>query len=293
MDLVTQHETAGPPGGPSCEHTSGELGDIRRLAIPSVLDTSFVRTGLVCQLKSGGPPASLAAAQDGTIRLFMEQETMGETFEKLPLFATRLDVPLPALERMFVDAWLPYIRVVALSGGFRELDRRAAAVRDRDADDYPAAALAALLSPCILLTHNHRDFGPLGTREWSQGVRAVGATIDLKASENRQQGAVLLPAAPVVAVGAGAKWVADRIGSAAWVILGLLVVAGIVAFQRQSDDRRDGIKRGETGSREQPALLPVSRWKSTSKQSARWNKRRSSSARTPCQHRPAAHQRRQ
>ena len=53
----------------------------------AVLDTSCVRTGLHRQLRHGSPPASITTAEDGSIRLFMEYETLVETQRKLPKFA--------------------------------------------------------------------------------------------------------------------------------------------------------------------------------------------------------------
>lgn len=186
--------------------------------------------------------------QDGTIRLFMERETLQETYEKLPVFAEQLRVPASELMRIFTEDWLPYIWVVALPPGLRELDRRATTVRDRDSDDYPTAALAALLSPCILLTHD-KDFGPLGIRERSQGVKAVLAVIDIKDGQIQLLGVAAVPAAPVVAVGGAVKWAADRVGPAAWVILGLLIAGVVVAYRRQPPEKRNAIKKvsGEVG----------------------------------------------
>lgn len=224
--------------------TSGPAYRGIRGPLPAVLDTCWVRSALACQLKNGKPPVSLSAAQDGTVRVFMERETLAETRERLPRFASQLDVNSSELEAMFEDTWLRCIRVVDLPAPLRALDRRADAVRARDADDYPAAALAALLSPCILLTHNHRDFSPLGVREWSQGVGAVRAAIEVNRREDRLTAAIVGPALPVLGVGAGTKWAAERIGPAAWVLLGLLLVAGIAAFRRQPEGRRDAIKAG-------------------------------------------------
>lgn len=217
---------------------------LRRRPIPAVLDTSCVRTGLAQQLTKGVPPASLRTAQDGTIRLFMERDTLAETAEKLPLFAEQLGVPTARLVRMFDDDWLPHIRGIALPHELRELDERAAAVRDLDDDDFPAAALAALLSPCILLTHNHKHFRPLGVREPWQGVHAVVAAVDIGINERRFQAVVMVPTAPALAIGAGAKWAVDRFGPIAWVVLGLLAAGGYVAYRHQSPDRREAIRKG-------------------------------------------------
>ncbi len=63
---------------------------------------------------------------------------------------------MPAAEqrRMLNDDWLPHVDVVKLPASLRQADPRAMEVHDRDTADFPATALAALLSPCLLLTHN-------------------------------------------------------------------------------------------------------------------------------------------
>jgi hypothetical protein len=126
--------------------------DPRRGPLPAVLDTGFIRTGLEDQLKKGKLPASVWSAQDGSLRLFMEYDTLIETGEKLPKFADQLGVTVSELRRILNQDWLPNIEVVRLPPTLRELDPRALLVRDRDTDDFPAAALAALLSPCLLPT---------------------------------------------------------------------------------------------------------------------------------------------
>lgn len=187
----------------------------------AVLDTSCVRTGLRHQLQHGSAPLSLSTARDGSVRLFMEYETLAETGRKLSKFAKDLGVTTADLARTFDEDWLPHITVVRLPPELRQLDQRAAQVRTLDADDYPAAALAALLSPCVLLTHNFKDFGPLGMKSWSQGPDAIAAGIDLHVGQLHLNAVVMAPAAPVMAVGAAAKWASEKIGPWAWVLLGL------------------------------------------------------------------------
>lgn len=84
--------------------------------------------------------------------------------------ARDLGVTRAELIRILNEDWLPHIEVVKIPPRLRQVDPRALEVRDREADDYPAAALAALLSACILLTHNYTDFGALGVKTKSQGV---------------------------------------------------------------------------------------------------------------------------
>lgn len=206
-----------------------------------VLDTCAVRTGLRHQLRYGEPPKSVRLAQCGSLRLFMEYDTLTETGARLSRFAEQLGVRTNELVRMLNEDWLPYVKVVRLPSGLRQLDPRALAVRERDADDYPAAALAALLSPCVLLTHD-RDFAALGVLTSSQGVETIVAAVNLRVGQMHLRGVAMVPAVPAVAVGATAKWAADRYGPVAWFALGGLVAGGIWYYFRQPMERRERIK---------------------------------------------------
>jgi hypothetical protein len=63
------------------------FADLGRGPLLAVLDTGNVRTGLHYQLKHDSPPASITTACDGSMRMFMEYETLIETQRKLPKFA--------------------------------------------------------------------------------------------------------------------------------------------------------------------------------------------------------------
>jgi hypothetical protein len=67
--------------------TNRSYVELTRRPLLAVLDTSCVWTGLHHQLVKGQPPASISTVQDGTVKLFMEYETLVETCEKLPKFA--------------------------------------------------------------------------------------------------------------------------------------------------------------------------------------------------------------
>ena len=225
------------------------LSELKEGPIPAVLDTSCVRTGLHYQLANNRLPASMDVVRSGRFRMFMELETLNETWNRLPRFAQQLGVPLSTLQRMFADDWLPLLSIVSLTESLRQIDQRAEAVRLLDSDDYPTAALAALLSPCVLLTRNSRDFGPLNVKVHTQGVDAVFAAVNVKVGETQVQAIVMLPAAPVVAVGATTKWAAEKIGPTAWFVLALIVAGGVVLYQRQAPERKERIKHvaSETG----------------------------------------------
>jgi hypothetical protein len=217
------------------------FSDVGDGVLPAV-DTSCVRTGLHYQLSNGSPPASVTTAQDGSVRVLMEYDTLVETQRKLPKFAKGLGVTTAELTRILNEDWLPNIDVVKIPPRLRQVDRRAMEVRDHDADDYPAAALAALLSPCILLTHNYKHFAALGVKTESQGVDAVLAMVDLKVGRMHVQAVVMLPAAPVRMAGATMKWASNRFGPVTWVILGVIAIGGICWYRNQPPERRDRIK---------------------------------------------------
>jgi hypothetical protein len=216
---------------------------LRRGPVPAVLDTDCVRTGLHYQLKTGAPPASVTTARDGMIRLFMEYDTLTEAIARLPRFADQFGVPVAELRRMFDEDWLPHVQVVRVPDELRQLDPRAAAVRDVDPNDYAAAALAALLSPCIMLTRDRHHFAALGVRTASQGVDAVMALIDISVGEVRVQMALAVPAAPARLAVAGGKWACERIGPVAFgAILLMTAAGGIWWYSRQPAERRERIK---------------------------------------------------
>jgi hypothetical protein len=216
--------------------------DPRRGPRPPGRDTTIKPTRLEVQLKKGKLPASVWSARDGSLRLFMEYDTLIETDEKLPKFAAQLGVTVSQLRRILNQDWLPNIEVVRLPLTLRELDPRALLVRDRDADDFPAAALAALLSPCLLLTHD-KDFGVLGVRSRNQGRDGLLAVIAIKVGEVRLQAVIAVPALPFRAAGAAMNWATEKIGPVAWVILGLVVAGGIYWDLKQPTERRDDVKK--------------------------------------------------
>jgi hypothetical protein len=224
--------------------------DLNRRPLPAVLDTDFVRTGLHYQVRNGIPPRSVRTAQRGSLRLFMEYDTLTELEARLPKFADQLGVSVVDLRQVLNEDWLPHVDVVKLPALLRQADPRALQVRDRDGGDFPAAALAALLSPCLLLTCNYKHFGALGVRTRSQAVDGVMAVAAINIGEMQVRAIVMIPAAPVMAVGTTVKWASDRFGPVSWVILGVLIGGGIYWYRKQPTERRERVKQiaGEIGT---------------------------------------------
>jgi len=219
------------------------LSELRRGPLPAVLDTDFIRTGLHSQLSNGQPPRSVRIARNGAVRLFMEYDTLVETGQKLPKFAEQFGIPVTDLRRALNEDWLPNIDVVRLPPAIRELELRALQVRERDEDDFPAAALAALLSPCLLLTHNSKHFSVLGVKTRKQGVDGLMAVVAINVGDMQVRAVISLPTLPLQAAGAAMKWATDRIGPAAWVILAVVVGGAFYWYCKQPPERRDTIKR--------------------------------------------------
>jgi hypothetical protein len=209
----------------------------------AVVDTCFVRTGLKTQLSNGKAPPSLLAMQTGSVRAFMEGDTLREVFAHFPKFATQMSVPESKLRELFKTEWLPFIRIVELPGHLRELDERSLAVQQNDKDDYAAGSLAAVLSPCIIMTHD-KDFEPLGFQNYGQAIVAIFLVDDVREGDAQLRAAVMIPTLPLIALGTGAKHAYDRYGPIALTFLALLVGAGVFAYSRQPDERKKLIRTG-------------------------------------------------
>jgi hypothetical protein len=216
--------------------------EVSRQPLLAVLDTSFVRTALHHQVMKGATAASLSLALDGSIRLLMEYDTLVETQLRLPKFASDFGVTVGELKAI-INEWLPSIAVVKLPLALRQVDERASDVRACDPDDYPAAALAALLSPCILLTHNSQDFGALGVRTPDQSKDAILAVVDLKFGEFEFSAMMMIPAAPFRAARMVFNWTSTKIGQpTTWAIIAILALGLGVAYFKQPPERKDRIK---------------------------------------------------
>src|SRR3954454_4290772 len=102
-----------PPYGLPPEELAGLIetldSSLYSRPMPAVLDTDCTRTGLHYQLANGVPPASVRAARDGMIRLFMEYAPSPEPTPGLPRSARQFRVPEAELRRMLDEDWLPHV----------------------------------------------------------------------------------------------------------------------------------------------------------------------------------------
>jgi hypothetical protein len=225
-----------------------------RTPLLGVLDTSFLFTGFQSQLRAGGaPPLSLRAAQQGAIRMLTATGTVEQVFDKLDEFAESLGTSTAHLETLFIDDWSPWITVADVEGVL--VDDRAQIVADRDPTDQPAAILASLLSPCLILTTD-KDFesmAPIGARsdgELASSILAVSATLVVGEATVHVQAMMMVPTLPVAGIVAGVRWASTRAGISPWIMGLLLAGGGALLYRRMSSKRRATTRQvlGELGT---------------------------------------------
>jgi hypothetical protein len=203
-----------------------------------VLDTDVFRRGLDRQLRGGGDPLSLAAAQAGTLRLFLERRTLREIVDrKLADFAEQMHRDVRELKDLLEDSWLPAVRVVDVPPGL-VTDPRVVQV---SADDRPAAELASLLAPCTLLTDNHHHFRSMGVTQHSSWLPAAVGAERLARGDSQVAAAGFVMAFPFTVAGGGMLWGLRRVPVPAWaragVALGAIGILTCVALRTK--ERRE------------------------------------------------------
>ncbi|HEV2374446.1 MAG TPA: hypothetical protein VGS19_20080 [Streptosporangiaceae bacterium] len=220
-----------------------ERDGLSRGPLPAVLDAAFLLSGLHYQLSSGMPPGSVGTAECGALRLYMEYDALAQAGQRLPGLADQLGVAPADLRRILNESWLPHVGVVRLPPYLRQVDPRALAVCERNAGDYPAAALAALLSPCLLLTQHAKHFAPLGVRARGERVDSVMAVVAVNVGDVQLPAEVVFPAVPCRSVAASAEAAVDRFGPVACVVLAMLGIGGATWYRELPPERRQKVKR--------------------------------------------------
>jgi hypothetical protein len=206
----------------------------------AVLDVDVIRRGLQHELRTSSFPTSLEAADRGAMHLFIESRTMEELMSKLPEFARQMRVHPAELESILEAGLMQLVRVVDARGP--DPDPRVLSV---PADDRPAAELASLLAPCVLMTDNYRDFEAMGVTAISAWLPAAKGSL-ATASADAQLGAMWgMGSLPFVMGFQGIQW-ADRRYPAARALLlatGTAICVGAFIYLR-SPARRDRLTVG-------------------------------------------------
>lgn len=134
------------------------------------------------------------------------------------------DVGASAAEAFSVwnEIFLPRVRVIDFDDQAIS-DPRIDAVRERDPDDAPTAALAVALAPCLLLTDNRDDFLPLGLAE--RPVNDISLDIwEVSQLVTGANGAMMVTGLTGVGAYEGAKKVVETVGRDGAILIGLLLV---------------------------------------------------------------------
>lgn len=218
-----------------------ELIAVRNLATPCqfVLDTEFFYSAFQYELDQGRCPLSLREAMKGSIRLYMASATMAELREKKILeFSNDLSVPPEVLSQL-LRRWEDWITEVDIPAEHE--DPRIVAVSQRDPSDRPAAVLASILAPCMLVT-NDKDFQAYGVDNSIRHVIIFEAAVELSWALVEMHAILKLPELPLRGAIMGVGWAAERLKVSPMVIIAGISLLGFIAYRAVSDESRTTIK---------------------------------------------------
>ena len=148
--------------------------------MPVVVDANVLIEDLL-RVADGKHSSLLVSAFLGSARLYATEAILGEVDEHLPDVAAKKARDVPHLREVFQQQYLPYLRLVDVSG-LSNGDDRVKALELQDPDDVDAAKLAILLSPSFLLTadkdHLRHGLGVIfdpgeGRTGWTFGAVAL------------------------------------------------------------------------------------------------------------------------
>jgi hypothetical protein len=214
---------------------------VQNLARPCqfVIDTEFFYSAFQYELLEGRSPLSLREAMNGSIRLYMASSTMLELKEKkIDEFAIGLRASPSDLSEM-LQRWQSWITQVDVPAEHR--DPRIAAVSERDPSDRPAAILASMLAPCILVT-NDKDFQAYGVNNSISHVIVFKAAVELSWASVEMHAILQLPELPLRAATVGVGWVAERFKVSPLVVIATIALLGFAAYRVVSDETRSSLK---------------------------------------------------
>lgn len=219
----------------------GEFIAVRNLATPCqfVIDTEFFYSAFQYELQQGRCPLSLREAMNGSIRLYMASATMTELREKkLGEFAVGLCTS-PAVLSEFLRRWQKWITEVDIPAEHQ--DPRIVAVSERDPSDRPAAILASILAPCMLVT-NDKDFQAYGVNNSISHVIIFEAAVELSWASVEMHAILQIPELPLRGAIIGVGLAAERFKVSPLVIVAAVALLGFVAYRVVSEEARTTIK---------------------------------------------------
>jgi hypothetical protein len=207
-----------------------------------VLDTEFFFSAFQYQLKhNGSAPRSLQITKIGKIRLFVAEKTFVELIDKLPEFAAKLDTKPELLAEFLIRYWLSWLKLVKLPE--ESIDSRVSTIATRDSSDRPAAHLASLLSPCLLLTKDSDFEALLGVLKPVDYGEVVQAIVEHDEAMSQAQAIELLSLLPISATIEGIKWISTRLQVSPWMVGGIICFFGIWVYRSQKEEVRGKIRK--------------------------------------------------
>ncbi len=205
------------------------------LPLPIVVDADVLHRNVDYCLRTGWMPRLLDSASHGYtlltgVVLFATARVKEELERQLDEIAIRRGVPREDVVRVWNETFLPRIRFVEIHETAVE-DPRVGQVRALHDADAPTAALAVMLSPCVVLTDNRRHFAPLGIPDTHTDRIAVHAR-ELSRYYGSANAMTMVPVLTGSMAIEGSKKVISTVGRDASILIALLLIGAAVVIWR-------------------------------------------------------------
>jgi hypothetical protein len=205
------------------------------LPLPIVVDADVLHRNIDYCLRTGWTPRLIDSASHGYtlltgVVLFATARVQEEIERQLDEIAIRREVPREDVAHVWNETFLPRIRFVEIQDG-AVADPRVEQVRALHEADAPTAALAVMLSPCVVLTDNRKHFAPLGIPDIQTDRIAVDAR-ELSRYYGSANAMTIVPTLTGAMAIEGSKKMISTIGRDASILIALLLIGAAVVIWR-------------------------------------------------------------
>lgn len=209
--------------------------------LPVVADANVLMDELLQRSRREQPTHLGDALANGDARLFVVPPVIDEAARHLPDRARRRGDDLGDVNHLWDAEYRPYTRLVEIE---THPDPRVGAVAARDSADEPTAALAVLVAPCILLTHD-QHFSALGVIG-SQWLETVTAARQLHLLDDASTAALFVTRLGWHALGAATQVITrSRFAPLAGLAAGAVLGWALDATEFRARIRRAAVSAGE------------------------------------------------